>query len=89
MKTAEELLRELVDSVRPPKGCPIKLKEWPATTQLSARNWIAICGDLPDEQRARYQQKIVHLRQKDPLVDWSAIVTSEDSRRVLLYLEAI
>ena len=88
MKTAEELLRELVDSVRPPKGCPIKLKEWPAT-QLSARNWIAICGDLPDEQRTRYQQKIVHLRQKDPFVDWSAIVTSEDSRRVLLYFEAI
>jgi hypothetical protein len=86
MKTAEELLRELVDNVRPPKGCPIKLKEWPAT-ELTVRNWIAICGDMPAPERARYDRKVVQLRQKNPQVDWSAVMTSEDSRRVILYLE--
>jgi len=43
MKKAEALLSELVEHVRPPKGCPVKLKEWPAN-ELTIRNWIAISG---------------------------------------------
>jgi hypothetical protein len=85
MKTAELLLAELVEHVRPPKGCPIKLKEWPAN-HLTRRNWIAIRGDMADRQRERYDQKVVQLGQIDPQVDWSAVNAREDSRRILVYL---
>jgi len=50
MKTAEELLAELIEHVRPPKECPIKLKEWPAN-HITLRNWIAIRGDLVGPER--------------------------------------
>ncbi len=86
MKTAETLLSELIEHARPPKGCPIKLKEWPASA-LTIRNWIAIRGDMPDAERERFDKKVVQLRQTDPHVDWSAVNESEDSRRVLLYLD--
>jgi hypothetical protein len=86
MKSAEALLGELVEHVRPPKGCPIKLKEWPAN-HLTLRNWIAIRGDMADLERERFDKKVVQLRQTDPQVDWSAINEREDSRRVILYIE--
>jgi hypothetical protein len=79
MKKAEALLSELVELVRPPKGCRVKLKEWP-TNELTLRNWIAIRGDMPDAE-------VVQLRQTDPHVDWSAVNESEDLRRVLIYLD--
>ena len=85
-KTAELLLAELIEYVRPPKGCPIKLKEWPAN-HVTLRNWIAIRGDMADEKRARFDNKVVQLRQTDPQVDWSAVTAREDSRRVILYLD--
>ena len=56
MKTAEDLLAELIEHVRPPKGCPIKLKEWPAN-HITLRNWIAIRGDLVGPERERYEKK--------------------------------
>ena len=83
MKSAEALLRELVEDVRPPKGCPIKLKEWPAN-HLTLRNWIAIGGDMEDPERERFNKKVVQLRRTDPQVDWSAVNEREDSRRVIL-----
>jgi hypothetical protein len=86
MKTAEELLSELVEHVRPPKGCPIKLKEWPAN-HITLRNWIAIRGDLVDQERGRYDKKVAQLRQTDPQVDWSNVNSREGSRRVILYLD--
>jgi hypothetical protein len=86
MKKAEALLSELVEHVRPPKGCPVKLKEWPANA-LTIRNWIAIRGDMPDAERERFDKKVVQLRQTDPHVDWSAVNESEDLRRVLIYLD--
>jgi hypothetical protein len=60
MKTAELLLAELVKHVRPPKDCPIKLKEWPAAAALTNRNWIAIRGDMPDAERERFNEKVIH-----------------------------
>jgi hypothetical protein len=86
MKTAEALLSELVEHVGPRRGCPIKLKEWPASA-LTNRNWIAIRGDMPDAERERFDKKVVQLRQTDPHVDWSAVNESEDLRRVLIYLD--
>jgi hypothetical protein len=86
MKTAQELLTELVADVHPPKDCPIKLKEWPATV-ISIRNWIAIRGDMPDAERERFDKKVVQLRRTDPYVDWSAVDNREDSRRVVLYID--
>jgi hypothetical protein len=85
MKTAKELLAELVEHVRPPKECPIKLKEWPAT-HLTLRNWIAIRGDMTDAERERYDKKLAQLRQTDPQVDWSAVNSREGSRRVILFM---
>jgi hypothetical protein len=84
MKTAKELLAELVEHVRPPKQCPIKLKEWPAT-QLTLRNWIAIRGDMTGAERERYDKKLAQLRQTDPQVDWSAVNSREGSRRVISF----
>jgi hypothetical protein len=86
MKTAEELLAELVAYVRPPKQCPIKLKEWPAN-QLTIRNWIAIRGDIAGVERERYDTKLAALRKTDPQVDWSNVSLREDSRRVIFYLD--
>jgi hypothetical protein len=87
MKTAEELLAELVADVHPPKDCPIKLKEWPATP-ITIRNWIAIRGDLSDAERERFDKKVIQLRQTDPQVDWSGVnARDEDSRRVILYID--
>ena len=85
MKTAETLLSELIEHVRPPKGCPIKLKEWPANA-ITVRNWIAIRGDMPDAERERFDRKVVELRRTDPQVDWSSVDTQEESRRVIHYL---
>ncbi len=86
MKTAEALLSELIAHVRPPKECPITLKEWPANA-LTTKNWIAIRGDLPDAERERFDRKVAQLRQTDPQVDWSAVNSREDSRRFILYLD--
>jgi hypothetical protein len=86
MKTAEELLAELVEYVRPPKECPIKLKEWPAN-HITLRNWIAIRGDMAGPERERFDKKVGQLRQTDPQVDWSAINEREGSRRVILYID--
>lgn len=87
MKTAELVLAELVEHVRPPKECPIKLKEWPAHAALTNRNWIAIRGDMPDAERERFDKKVIQLRRTDPQVDWSAVNEREDSRRVVLYID--
>ncbi len=86
MKTADELLTELVADVHPPKDCPIKLKDWPASV-LTVRNWIAIWGDMPDAERKRFDKKVAQLRQTDPYVDWSAVDEREDTRRVVLYID--
>jgi len=86
MKTAEELLTELIEHVRPPKECPIKLKEWPAN-HITLRNWIAIRGDLVGPERERYDKKVTQLRQTDPQVDWSNVNSREGSRRVILFLD--
>jgi hypothetical protein len=85
MKIAKELLAELVEHVRSPKECPIKLKEWPAT-QLTLRNWIAIRGDMTGAERERYDKKLAQLRHTDPQVDWSAVNSREGSRRVILFM---
>ena len=84
MRTAEELLAELVEHVRPPKECPIKLKEWPANT-ITLRNWIAIRCDLTGEERERYDNKIAQLRQTDPQIDWSNVSSRDGPRRVIVY----
>ena len=86
MKTAEDLLAELIEHVRPPKGCPIKLKEWPAN-HITLRNWIAIRGDLVGPERERYDKKVTQLRRTDPQVDWSNVNSREGSRRVILFLD--
>ena len=86
MKAAEELLAELIEHVRPPKDCPIKLKEWPANA-VTIKNWIVIRGDMPDAERERFDKKVIELRQTHPQVDWSAINEREDSRRVILYID--
>ena len=86
MKTAEALLSELVEHVPPPKGCPIKLKEWPAN-HVTLRNWIAVRGDMATRSANFSIRKCFNLRQTDPQVDWSAINEREDSRRVILYID--
>jgi hypothetical protein len=84
MKTAEALLSELIEHARPPKGCTIKLMECLDNTFL---NWIVIRDNMTDAGRERFDKKILHLCQTDPRVDWSAVNESEDSRRVIIYVE--
>lgn len=84
MKTAEALLSELIEHVRPSKGCPIKLIECSDNPFL---NWIVIGGDMTDVERERFNTKVLHLCQTDPRVDWSTVDESKDLRRMITYLD--
>jgi hypothetical protein len=82
MKTARDLLAQLVEHTKPPRECPIKLKEWPLGG-LTDRNWIAICGELEDDKRLLYAEEVVRMRKSNARVDWSDIKSNEDSRRIV------
>jgi hypothetical protein len=75
MKTAEQLLTELLRHARPPRGVPIVL------TEDAPPNWIAGIGVVPLDVLSRYNEKHGALRESDPQVDWSGVAERVGERR--------
>lgn len=69
MKTASDLLDEILRHVKPPPGCAIVLTE----DANSEPNWVAGTGVMNTEALGRYNAKIRDLRKADPRVDWSGV----------------
>ncbi len=91
MKAAEAILTELVQHVRPPRGCAIVLSEWKSTGPSGSAdpNWVAATGNMGPQKLIRYSKKIVELRKSDPKIDWSGVKILAGSRRVALWLSEV
>jgi hypothetical protein len=80
MKSANELLTELVRHAQPPSDCAITLTE--SKPKISGDvNWIAGAGVLDPAALDRYSRKIVDLRKSDMLIDWSAVPGNPNGER--------
>ena len=85
MKRAEAMLEELVQHVRPPRGCAIVLAEC-ESTGLTDANWVAASGNMELQKLIRYSEKIAGWRWADPQIDWSGVKVLAGQRRVVLWL---
>jgi hypothetical protein len=73
MKTASELLDDLLGAVRPPDGNAIALRERTPKTDTDT-NWMASFGVAPLDVIARYDSAATaELRRQHPRVDWTGI----------------
>jgi hypothetical protein len=77
MKTASELLDEILRHVKPPRGCAVVLAE----ETNGEPNWIASTGVMHDEALGRFNTKTVDLRKAHPCIDWSGVTAPEGGRR--------
>ena len=68
MKTAKELVDEILRYVEPPKGNPVVLIE----ALEGEPNWIASIGSIDLYRLEKFNRKISELRRSDALVDWNA-----------------
>ena len=57
MKRAEATSEEMVQYVRPPRGCAISLTEY-KSTESTDRNWVAASGNMELQKLIRYSEKI-------------------------------
>ena len=80
MKTANELLDELLDYVAPPRGYAISLAESEPRDETET-NWTSGAPVMPDPALNRYSWKLAELRKSDRLVDWSGVKTPIDGGR--------
>jgi hypothetical protein len=64
MKTASELVDEILRHVRPPPGCDIVLTE----DANGEPNWVAGTGVMNTKALSRYNAKIGDLRRANPRV---------------------
>jgi hypothetical protein len=89
MKSAEAILRELVQHVRPPRGCAIVLTEWNSGGPVDP-NWVAACGNMEAQKLVRYNEKVAELRKTHSKIDWSDVKLSAGTRRrVALWLSEV
>jgi hypothetical protein len=83
MKTAKQLFDELVQFVRPPKGCVLEVVEQKPNSN-SDQNWTATAGaSLSGEAGDRFSAKVSELRKSSHHVDWSNVTDRRDGRRRL------
>jgi hypothetical protein len=85
MRTAQEVLKELVAKAQPPVGCPIILTEW-KPRNLGEPNWLAACGNMEVRALVRYQEKLAELRRLDMEVDWSSVKLQVNGRHVVHWI---
>ena len=78
MKSAEQLLKELLIHTKPPAGSAISLTE---AADDGSPNWIACIGPMPSEVLDRYIEINGALRKSDPRIDWSAVSERSHGRR--------
>lgn len=83
MKSAQAVLREIVEYVRPPAECAIVLTEWDFGP--AKRNWVAACGYMEEEKLRRFNEKDLELRKSDPTIDWSSETIGESGRRRVVH----
>ena len=86
MKTSEELIKEIVLAVKPPRGTHIEIVERSDAKQ----NWVAAGGPMDPERTHRFWATVAALDKSDPLIDWSS--TTEhvgDKSRVARWLSEV
>jgi hypothetical protein len=85
LKSANELLDEILRCVRPQRGSTVVL------TQVNGEpNWVVSTGMLDEGALGRFNTKIVDLRKSDPCVDWSAVPERKGGRRqIVKWLSAL
>lgn len=77
MKTAKELVDEILWHVDPPKGHAVVLIE----ALEGEPNWIASIGSVDLYRLEKFTRKVTGLRRSDRLIDWSAVTEREGKRR--------
>jgi hypothetical protein len=80
VKTAREMVDEIARSVRPPRGVTIRLTEWPSDRP----NWRADASNMERHKSQIFAAHVYALEHSDPIVDWSAVLESENGRRVAM-----
>ena len=89
LKTANEMLEELILYVRPPRGCAIVLTEMPSISAVDP-NWVAASGIMDATKIQRFTQKISELRKSDPQIDWTKIqIRVGNNRRIAHWLSEV
>jgi hypothetical protein len=88
MKSARELLNEIVRYVQPPRGCAVVLAERKSDLPPEP-NWTAASGVMQEPALSCYMNKIAELRKSDPKVDWSKEKFIDGLRRIALWLSEL
>lgn len=89
LKSAEELLEDLLQAVRPPKGVAIVLRERKPTDQLDA-NWVVATGNLPPDAMTKYSSAVIEMRRQNPRIDWDDVTEREGEwRRIARWLSEV
>jgi hypothetical protein len=83
MKSAEAILKELAQYVRPPRGCSVVLIEWKSNAPPEP-NWLAAAGNMTGQTLDRYCEKLSELRKTDPQIDWSNAKIIDGMRRIVV-----
>lgn len=79
-KSAEELIDEFVQEVRPPEGIAITLTEQ-STKIAEDRNWTLRAVSMPPTAMTRYIHAVYALAHRHPRVDWTRIADHDFGRR--------
>jgi len=88
MKPAEAVLKELIQHVRPPRGCAVVLAERNSSGPIDP-NWVWASGNMDLQKLERYSERVAELRKTDPIIDWSDVKTLVGPRRVALWLSEV
>jgi hypothetical protein len=85
MKTASQLLQEIILAVQPPRGIAIAL-----TDGAGNPNWIAGAGIMDAERTRAFTAQVAKLRQSDPAIDWSSVTELDGDRgRIARWLSEV
>jgi hypothetical protein len=85
MKTAKQILDEIVLTVQPPRGVSVAITERPGD-----QNWVAGVGPMNSEHTIAFSEKVASLAKTDPIIDWSAITERDgEHRRIAGYLSEV
>jgi hypothetical protein len=89
VRTAETILDEILDHVRPNKGCAVVILER-ASKSANNPNWVASSGVMTSDQNTRFSTRVAALRRSDTLVDWENIVERDGEwRRVAKWFSEV
>jgi hypothetical protein len=80
MKTAAELLDEILRHVQPPRGTTVVITEEPPEKD-GEPNWIASTSDMDLVRLGRFNDKLGELRKSDSLIDWGGVMDRQGNRR--------